>query len=572
MESKALTWTEEGSCVKHVFSIGTATATEMEYWILPCAGSNYPFRVLVTGHTLILLSGLRWVCAFLRIYYALLGSHKILGDPAAATITTQPPIHKHESETDQICALVRNRLYYCTTTHPECGQSNTSGTEAKLPTRVLYVKNATSYRNSIKLVQTYGATGAYCALSHCWGPPDRQPIRTLAENIQDHYSGIPLTALPRTFQEAVILTQRLGIDYLWIDSLCIQQDDNDDWGREAASMGQLYQQATLVIAASGSEDPTGGLFICERSPKISLKLPYPGNGNQDGGAFNMAFRSPSMRPLDADQNSPLQERAWALQESYLSRRIVLFRESGIDWRCLSCQLDEYGCYKDLGLYEHSDWFMLLGIYSRRKLTWPSDRLPALQGIVSEEGRGKGDTFLSEGVWEKEIPEHLLWYAESDLAHGDSALPSWSWAATEGPKAWICKQIYRHELQYDYSCVVIKRTQPAHLSVSGDLVQGKLEWAEMSFCCMARCEEYLEGKEGPLLELVEPHLLQSEAGILGFGALDPNEEPSSSTDHSTLEFCILSKMKTSGTSEKPDIAFREFHKRCLDVSLPRTNIS
>lgn len=408
-------------------------------------------------------------------------------------------------------------------------------------------------------------------MSHCWGPVDRQPIRTLAENIQDHYSGIPLTALPRTFQEAVILTQRLGIDYLWIDSLCIQQDDDDDWGREAASMGQLYQQATLVIAAFGSKDPTGGLFICERSPKVALKLPYAGNGKTDGGTFNIMFNSTYMRVFGPHTN-PLQERAWALQESYLSRRLVLFRDFGIDWRCISCQLDEYGCYEDLGLYELLDWFTLLCVYSAKKLTRPSDRLPALQGIVNEEGKRRDDAFLSEGVWEKEITEHLLWYRSSVLAHGDSALPSWSWAATEGSKDWICRPAYNYELQYDHSCVIIKRSRPAHLSVSGDLVQGRVRWAQMKVCCTSRCKEYLEGKEGPRLYMAQTHLLQNDDGILGFATLDRNEEPSSSTDHSTLEFCILSKIKTSEISEKPDIEFPELYEPCLDVSLPRPNIT
>ena len=338
----------------------------------------------------------RW---FTTRLYALI-TDEILGDPAAATITTQPPIHKDKSEIDQICSLVRSRLHDCITTHVECGPSSGPGAEPRLPTRVLYVKNATSYDHSVRLVETYGATGAYCALSHCWGPIDRQPIRTLKRNIHTHYSGIPLTALPRTFREAVILTHGLGIDYLWIDSLCIQQDDDNDWSREAASMGPLYQQATLVIAAAGSEDPTGGLFVCERSQEISLQLPY---GTR--GVFNLACRtpSPSMRPFTDDYRGPLQERAWALQEFYLAQRMALFVGHGVNWRCYSCECDESGADDDLGLYEHLGWFVLLKIYTRKKLTRQSDRMVALQGIVDEERKSRDDVFLSEGMWEKEIP-------------------------------------------------------------------------------------------------------------------------------------------------------------------------
>lgn len=496
-------------------------------------------------------------------------TNKRLGDPAAVTITTQPPVHKDESEIDQICALVRNRLSDCITTHPECGQSDTSGTEPKLPTRVLYVKNATSFHDSVRLVQTHGETGAYCALSHCWGPVDRQPIRTLKRNIQDHYSGIRLTALPRTFRDAVILTENLGIDYLWIDSLCIQQDDEEDWRHEAAFMGPLYQQATLVIAAAGSEDPTGGLFICGRSPRVSLQLPYTSKG-----AFNLAIRSPSMRPLTDDYPRPLQERAWALQEFYLAQRIVLFIEHGVNWRCSSCECDESGADDDLGLYEHLGWFVLLKHYSRKRLTRPSDRMVALQGIVNEESKRRDDTFLSEGMWEKEIPQHLLWYRTSVLAPGDPALPSWSWGATEGSKKWICDPTWDREPQYDYSCVEIRRFQPAHLSVTGDLVRAVLVWTEINVWLCVRGENDLVHSLGILLDFPQTHLLQSDEGILGFATLDQNEETSSSTDHNTLEFCILSKAVNEGytletsesskTSNTPIPGCSVVH--CLEVSL------
>lgn len=478
------------------------------------------------------------------------------------------------SEIDQICALVRNRLYDCIKTHPECGHGNTSGTEPRLPTRVLYVKNATSYPNSVRLVQTFGATGAYCALSHCWGPVDKLPIRTLKGNIQDHYSGIPLTALPRTFREAAILTQKLGIDYLWIDSLCIQQDDAADWRREAAYMGLLYQQATLVIAATGSEDPTGGLFICERSPRISLQLPYACKGNENGGAFNLAVRSPCVQ-----QNPhPLQERAWALQESYLAQRLALFTGRGVDWRCKTCECDESGYFDDLGLYEHLDWFVLLRVYSEKNITRPSDRLAALQGIVNEERKRRDDIFLSEGVWEKQIPQHLLWYQTSPLAPGDPALPSWSWAATEGSKYWICDPTWGdYELQYDYSCVVMQRSQPAHLSVSGDLVQGKVGWAEMNICCATKCRGNLEDRSGVLLDFgceAQTHLLKTDQGVIGIATLDQHEGSSVSTDHNTLKLCILSKvvnegynLKLSKVAKTSDTSMSGYVPCYLDVSLP-----
>lgn len=449
---------------------------------------------------------------------------------------------------------------------------------------MLYVKTATSYQNSVRLVQTNSAIGKYCALSHCWGPVDKQPIRTLKENIQDHYSGIPLGALPRTFREAVILTRSLGIDYLWIDSLCILQDDDDDWAHEAASMGPLYQQATLVIAAAGSQDPTGGLFIQERFPKIAIQLSYTGQTGQDSGTFNMALQSPAVPTAN---QGPLQQRAWALQEWHLAQRIVFFMPEGfglpggISWRCDTLERDENGHAADLGIYEDEDWLTLLGSYSEKKLTRQSDRLVALEGILSEERKQRPYKFLTEGVWEKDIPQQLLWLRTSVLIYDTPSLPSWSWASTEGSKFWISSIPCGLDLNYD--CVKIKRSRPGRLSVSGDVVKAStVRWTEMNNCCFSTFKaksptgyyhptsDFFETQRDvlPRFDYVEGEpqtiLLQKGEGILGFAVMDQEEGFYSSTAYQTLECCIMGKaLSDEDSSDLPETS--EASGRCLSVS-------
>src|SRR5438034_1924444 len=72
-----------------------------------------------------------------------------------------------------------------------------------------------------------------------------------------------MRALPKTFQDAVLLTRALGVRYLWIDSLCIIQDDEKDWKRENPKMGEVYQYATITIAAAHARDSSEGCFYEE---------------------------------------------------------------------------------------------------------------------------------------------------------------------------------------------------------------------------------------------------------------------------------------------------------------------
>jgi len=76
----------------------------------------------------------------------------------------------------------------------------------------------------VKLRETHGSTGDYCALSYRWGPPEHA-FQTTRQNVDDMMSGIEWEQLPRLIQDAVTLTRWLGIPYLWVDALCIVQGD-----------------------------------------------------------------------------------------------------------------------------------------------------------------------------------------------------------------------------------------------------------------------------------------------------------------------------------------------------------
>lgn len=126
------------------------------------------------------------------------------------------------------------------------------------PTRLVDI-GTTSDRTAVKLIETAKEQleGPYVTLSHCWGN-----ARLVTQLVQDNKATFlaELPHLPRTFEDVLVATKQLGARYIWIDSLCIVQDDEADWAKESMLMASVYRNALCNIAATGAEDSQGGLF------------------------------------------------------------------------------------------------------------------------------------------------------------------------------------------------------------------------------------------------------------------------------------------------------------------------
>jgi len=169
--------------------------------------------------------------------------------------------------------------------------------EQILPTRVIDIRGTPS------LVLTKGEmTGRYAALSHCWGDPRLHPLKTTRESLLDHLNGLPLDTMPQTFRDAVIISRNIGVPFLWIDSLCIVQDDEEDWKKESQLMGDIYQRAYFTIAATDSPDSYGGCFNRAWYQNLPLQpspLPF----------YRSSSSSPHLKPagtfnIDLDWRNP----------------------------------------------------------------------------------------------------------------------------------------------------------------------------------------------------------------------------------------------------------------------------
>lgn len=108
---------------------------------------------------------------------------------------------------------------------------------------------------------------SYITLSHSWGNDDIFQLRQ--SNIGKLRQSLPLHKLPQVFQDAMYISLQLGIDYIWIDCLCIIQDSEEDWTCEAKRMGDVYQYARCNIAAAGYQDSDGSLGLFAERKAVS---------------------------------------------------------------------------------------------------------------------------------------------------------------------------------------------------------------------------------------------------------------------------------------------------------------
>ncbi|PHH59924.1 hypothetical protein CDD81_2383 [Ophiocordyceps australis] len=197
---------------------------------------------------------------------------------------------------------------------------HTKFSSSVLPTRVLDVYSEDP--DQIKLVYTEGGIeGRYIALSHRW--IDGQTLMTEKAHQNGRRDGgiLDIKDLPPTFRDAVIVTRSLGVRYLWIDSLCIVQDDSSDWFREAGCMEQVYASAYCTIAVSSTKDDQGFLY---RYTKGLIKL---------GDSTLCAYAGKVCENFDEDITGELGQRGWVLQERALSRRTIHFTKTQTYWEC-----------------------------------------------------------------------------------------------------------------------------------------------------------------------------------------------------------------------------------------------
>jgi len=281
----------------------------------------------------------------------------------------------------------------------------------------------------------------YATLSYCWGAG--LPLKTTSANILSHCQGIPLESFPKTLAEAIRVTRRLKIRYIWIDALCIIQDgDGQDWAEQSASMTDI-----LNISALESPNCDAGL----------LPLAVPNDGLRVATALPPVvannihiFEASEHMPGVVSNRRPLSTPGWAYQERLVSPASLHYTRFGMVWECCSEDNAEYldsdhvkssptkdewqrilqnldvnkpaddeaesdqiveelnaGIEEEDLDYKHRRFTYndKLGTYyacveeiARRDLTKQQDRLPAMAGIAARFARALSTTYVVAALW------------------------------------------------------------------------------------------------------------------------------------------------------------------------------
>jgi hypothetical protein len=352
--------------------------------------------------------------------------------------------------------------------HQDC-QKAYRETSPRLPTRVI---DLSSYPN-LRLVETSGTRSIYCALSYCWGGPGLN-LTTTQANISKHKEEMPLNSLPLFIQEILVAAKALNYRYIWIDALCIIQDDPDDWDREASKMRDVYANADLTISSLTAKDCQEPLFhsrglYTTRPIPFDIWIPKVKRQELEDKVIHQYAIYPSYLMESGNysdfsggdeiaESAPITSRGWVLQEQMLSTRMLYFGGNCLVWECLCLATpdidpshiisprthiglgvhsyqkrqvqgvtDPHDICHDLNFQPYGIWKSLLTSYTARHLTKPSDRIPAFLAISKYLENAIGGEFIG-GVWKGEkLLDSLAWNVESADSKQAKA-PSWSWAS------------------------------------------------------------------------------------------------------------------------------------------------
>lgn len=366
--------------------------------------------------------------------------------------------------------LARQWLRNCCQSHDFCKSSESRS----VPSRLLSVRGAPRLFLAAELQENQ----EYATLSHCWGTTE---FLVLKNSILETFRRrIPEEALTKTFKDAIEICSYLEIDFLWIDSLCIIQDDPKDWQMESAKMASIYGNSKLNIAADGARDGTIGCFL-KRKPTWRSRVSTILKGE------HVVYESVPDRyghiPLFDDE--PLRSRGWAVQEYLLPARTLHFTSTQVVWECnenKACEtlpnneIMEMVFTTTTPYLGIEDWYSIVRTYSKCRLTKSSDKLEAISGVARNIQGHTKDVYVA-GLWREDLEMQLCWYA----CEGDAwsriipqyRAPSWSWASTDA------EVVNTLDLLTDDRIVKITEVQTFP---SGDNLFGQLSGGYLRLCC------------------------------------------------------------------------------------------
>ncbi|KFY54463.1 hypothetical protein V496_07254 [Pseudogymnoascus sp. VKM F-4515 (FW-2607)] len=362
----------------------------------------------------------------------------------------QPHWGRISADSSAWVAPALNWMQTCNS-HPHCKPAG-----GFCPTRLINVADPDNPRVELREEIILGTGFHYATLSYVWGHV--HPYVLEVANLQDLRKGLDITKLSKTILDAMRVAAQLGMNYIWIDALCIVQNSPEDMSEELPQMANIYRSSALTVFAASSNSQDNGFL----NPPSGLHNIYPPvtipiDTGIDGQQCSFLMGKPS----DPSRNdNPIYSRAWTLQEQLLSHRLLVFEMGGVSWQCSEQHMtyrgpashDEQpflslcraGSDADVAaIYQR--WLEIRSDYCGRSMFVLSDKLNAISAAASEISRSKGWTYLA-GLWSECLVNDLLWtytnpkapwqrdendypILTSQRARAAARVaPSWSWAS------------------------------------------------------------------------------------------------------------------------------------------------
>ena len=382
------------------------------------------------------------------IYYAKLGREK-RERYHQRPLRGPPRMLPADSRDKSLIELSQKWLSSCLTDHKKCADLRWSHNN---PTRLIRLLRG----DKVQLTKAPIDQVPYCALSYCWGMLDEEArkAQTTSGNIGVRQNPFSATVLPAALQDAISITRALNLEYIWIDFVCIQQDDDVDRTNEINSMHEVYGNAAVTLSSVSGTRVSDSMFQERSAWSLNTQQAYLGKWMITTIARDLDVSFERMR-----KTSPLALRGWTLQEERLSPRVLYWSHLDLFWSCLGNNAGEGRIrinplaalrYKALaapsasppqeflalcgsgqrGIELHRLWNRLVEIYTARHMSDPTDRHPGISGIAARYKHATGDNYIA-GLWQSKLAQDLMWSVpatskclRSDIPPGVNA-PSWS---------------------------------------------------------------------------------------------------------------------------------------------------
>ena len=366
--------------------------------------------------------------------------------------------------------ILRTWLSKCESRHSMCWWS---GPKASIPLRLFDIK----FRCVRKFQLSLDNTVRYVALSYVWGS-QTQPLtlRRANQKVLSKKGAINLGDISRTISDAAIVVEMLGERYLWVDALCIIQDDQDDLAQQIPVMGQIYARSLVTIMAAASIDSNSGLPGINTQARSAQRISEPLIG---GVLLRTCTPKYKRDPEDLDCNSPTNylnnskwnTRGWTFQEKVLSRRCLFFMKEQVYWECQHASWCEETCLETIPEYQFSwdgpnlrffsdrdfpvgkkmagedvvwAFSRLIEEYTSRTVTYEQDTYKAFSGLVRilEDLTGAR---IFQGIHVSDFNRSLCWdHEESSKLRAGNEFPTWSWLAWTGC-SWLTTQDFQNHI-------------------------------------------------------------------------------------------------------------------------------